>query len=101
MERWPLLVSAIPWVALWLAAGVLAALRWNRHPLVSLLVVVSAALHVVTSVGSSLLPLTLAQRTMTERMIVSSALGVIGLLASGCLVAAVFVGRPAVDPPRA
>jgi hypothetical protein len=101
MERLPLLLSALPWVALWLVAAVFAALRWNRHPVASLLVVVSAALHVVTSVASSLLPFTLTQRTMTERMIVSSALGVIGLVASGCLVAAVFIGRPAVDLPRA
>ena len=87
--------AACPWVIVWLVAGVLAAARWNRHPVVSALVVTAAVLHVLAAVAQAMVPLMLAERGMPMESIgfVSAGVGLVGLVGSCCLVAAVFTGR--------
>lgn len=87
--------ATCPWLLVWLVAGVLAAARWSRHPVVSALVVTAAVLHVLGSVAQAMVPMVLVQRGMTMENVgfISAGVGLVGLVGSCCLIAAVFTGR--------
>lgn len=89
------LLGVLPWIVVWIVAGALAAARWSRHPVVSALVVTSAVLHVLGSVAQAVVPIALIERGLDTMSVglVSVGTGLIGLVASCCLIAAVFTGR--------
>jgi hypothetical protein len=107
MQTLIVLVTALPWILVWVVAGVLAALWWNRHPTVSALVVTASVIHVLTIVAGRVVPMVWLERgeTAASLGIVSAAIGLVELAGSICMVAAVFAGRQGlgsgpVSPPR-
>jgi hypothetical protein len=100
METLFTVATSLPWILVWVIAGVLAAIWWSRHPTVSALVVTASALHVLTTVAGRVLPMMLHQRGESIGIIgiVSTGIGLVGLVGSVCLVAAVFVGRQGSGP---
>jgi len=84
-----------------LAAIVVAIARWQRHPTVSMLVVVSMIIALVIRGGYFVLPrvIDLAGGSNTY-MLASGALSLVGTLNFALLVVAIFIerGTPA-DPP--
>jgi hypothetical protein len=87
-----MLVSAGPGMLMWLVVGVIAAVRWPRHPLVSALVVAAAGLEVLVSVARGALVF-MVRENPGAMMTVSVASGVVGLAGTLCLVCAAFVDR--------
>ncbi len=93
----------------WIAAAVVAGLRWRRHPQVAMLVIIASVTMVLLTVAGTFvsvnLPLQLRQegRTMTDiGVVISRWSALLGLLRAGCwamLVVAAFgwrsAGRPA------
>jgi len=49
-------MAGVPGFLMWVAAVVIAAVRWKRHPTVSGLVIGAAACNLIASLGSHLLP---------------------------------------------
>jgi hypothetical protein len=97
VETVMLLVTALPWLAVWLVAGIVAAITWSRHPPVSVLVVTAAALNTVAIVAGRVLPLMMRDQGWSAAHfgMVSTAFGFLSLVASVCMVVAVFLGRSA------
>jgi hypothetical protein len=89
------LATLAPWLLLWVVAGVLAAVWWTRHPLVSALVVTGSVIHILTGIAGRVMPMLMVQRgeSVSALGLYSAAIGLVGLVGSACLVAAVFVGR--------
>jgi hypothetical protein len=95
-----------PILLVWLAGFILAAVHWRKHPRVSLLTVIALAIFLIEGLVDTYLnlwlPLMLSERGMaavqmgqffTAKGIVTS---IIGAVAWGLVVAAIFSGRPAV-----
>jgi hypothetical protein len=94
------LATLLPWLLLWIVAGVLAAVWWTRHPTVSALVLTGSVIHVLTSVAGRVMPIVLVQRGQSASAlgVYSAGIGLVGLAGSACIVAAVFVGRQGSGP---
>ncbi|MBL8949758.1 MAG: hypothetical protein JNK82_03215 [Myxococcaceae bacterium] len=89
------LVGLVPFMAVWVVAAVVAATRWSRHPVVSALVVTSAAIHALTMVAQVVLPMRLIDRggSAMSMGLVSAGIGLVGMVGSVCLIVAAFIGR--------
>jgi hypothetical protein len=95
-----------PILLVWLAGFILAAVHWRRHPRVSLLTVIALAIFLVETLVNTYLnlwlPLMLSERGVAAVQIgqLFAAKGIltsiIGAVAWGLLIAAIFSGRPAV-----
>jgi hypothetical protein len=94
------LVSLVPQVLSFLvhaAAIVLAVSRWQRHPTVSLLVVVASGLDLMLRAFYVVAPRVVPPEDLS---LVFAASGLVGVLASGMLLAAVFAERgTGTEPP--
>ena len=97
------ILSNLPFLALWLVAGVLAMARWDKHPTASALVLVAAGISVMTRIASVALPIVLRERgmDMVAMSSVFTAVGLVGTVGLACLIAAVFVDRDARNGPPA
>jgi len=95
MENLTVLFSVCPAVSLWLVAVVVALVRWQLHPVVSSLVLVAGVLEILVRVSYAVVPRFVAERgvPMTQMSIVYGALSFVGLIASGLVLTAVFIGR--------
>jgi hypothetical protein len=103
----PMLFSYLvqsPILLVWLAGFILAAVHWRKHPQVSLLTVIALAIFLIEALVDTYLnmwlPLMLSERGMaamqigqffTAKGILTS---IIGAVAWGLLIAAIFSGRP-------
>lgn len=89
------LLSATPWVLLWIVAGVLAAVWWTRHPTASALLITASVIHVITTIASHLIPIMMLRngQTHSAMSLVMGGVGVVSLVGSALLVGAVFAGR--------
>ena len=89
-------LSNLPFLGVYLVAGVLAVARWDRHPTVSALVVTSAVIAVVARAAIIALPMAMRGSGLQTTTIMSIAYGITSLVSTvalGCLVAAVFADR--------
>ncbi len=88
-------LGMVPFLLVWLAAGVVALVRWDRHPTVSTLVLLAAGMEVLSNIARVVVPPVLASRGMEMRQM-SIIYGVLSLFSSGALavvVTAVFIER--------
>lgn len=96
--------SALPFLAIWVVAGVLAVARWDKHPTASVLVLTGAGIQVMTRLATFALPMVMdsmrSERT-TVIPIVYGALGLVSSVGLACLVAAVFADRATRTGPPA
>lgn len=89
-----------PWFLVALGACIVAAVRWSKHPMASLLVVVGLGVQFLARMSSMVLPRLLAGSESLN--LVFFAQGVVGTLGLGAILAAVFVDRggAVTDAPR-
>lgn len=89
------IAGTLPYLAVWVVAAVVAAIRWNRHPVVSALVVTSSAVHALVMVANVVVPMRMMQEGATVASLVPlhMALGLVGLVGTVCMIVAVFIGR--------
>jgi hypothetical protein len=95
-----LLVSALPWLLVWLTAGLLAGVWWKRHPAVSALVVSASALHIVNGIAMRLIPAIMRERgeSLSNLGVITSLFSLIGLAGTVCVIVAVFIDRNGNSP---
>ncbi len=88
----------LPSLLVSLAAIVFAAVRWSRHPMASLLVVLGAGISLLARATAVVLPRVLSGDRLWW---VYAAQGLVGTLGWAMVVAAVFVdrARPGTEPP--
>lgn len=93
----------LPFLALWIIAGVLALVRWDKHPTASVLVLVAAGISVMTRIASVALPIVLTERglSMSSMSWVFTAIGLVGTVGLACLIGAAFVDRDSRTGPPA
>ena len=90
-----LLVVHLPYFALLLAAAGVAMVRYDRHPVASVLVCIGAGVGVVGHAVSALLPTLYASGGRSQLGLVSAAIGLLNFASLGALLLAAFVERPA------
>ncbi len=91
-----MMLTRLPHLAIELSAIVFAIMRWKRHPVVSLLVVVASILGLLVTAAFAVVP-TAIESSGLPREAVRLAFGGLGLLGDvslAVLVAAVFSDRP-------
>lgn len=88
-------LSLLPSLLVWIPAGVLALVRFEKHPTASVLLLVAGVISLMTHLASVLLPQVLTERgmAMSQMSWVFTAMGLVGTVGLACLVAAVFVER--------
>jgi hypothetical protein len=92
-------LAQLPALLVSLGAIVVAAVRWTKHPLASLLVATGAGIGLVARAVAMVLPRIVSPGSMSW---VFAAQGLIGTLGFAMVVAAVFVDREraGAQPPR-
>ena len=88
----------VPLVLLFTVGIVLAIIRWQRHPLASLLLVVGATIELLLAVAYTVLPYALENNG--SMMAAFSVLRLVGLVGTALVMAAVFVERPLSATPQ-
>ncbi len=91
-------VTTLPALIIEVVGIVLAVLRWQRHPLASLLFVCGAAVRVMATVGYAVLPRLLMGTGSGMMLPLLGALGLVGNVGLALAVAAVFADRPERGP---
>lgn len=92
------IVGRLPYLIVWIVAVVLAIVRYDRHPVASVLIWVGAALSGLNLAATMMLP-SLYSRDPSHFQIASIAIAMVGTGALGCVVAAVFIERAPPNPP--
>lgn len=92
-------LAQLPALLVSIGAIVVAAVRWTRHPLASLLVATGAGIGLVARALAVVLPRLVSPGSLSW---IFAAQGLIGTLGFAMVVTAVFVdrGRPGTEPPR-
>ncbi|GEM_PF-2876381 len=94
-------LTNLPFLGLYLVAGILAVSRWDKHPATSLLVVTSAGIALASRVAMVAMPMVLV-RAGGDMELLRWGYGLAGIVSTiglGCLVAAVFSDRDRKDGP--
>ncbi len=94
--------TQLPFLLVWLAGAVVAMVRWERHPLVSGLVLVGAGIEVLMGVARIALPMMAQQRGMpiSQMGLVYGGLGCVSEIAIGLVLTAVFIERTGAATPQ-
>lgn len=95
------LLARLPHVAIEVIAIVIAIVRWKRHPVVSLLVVVASTVNLLAMTASAVVPMALQASglPMQSMGVVFAGLGLLGDVSLALLLAAVFIDRPVEPKP--
>jgi hypothetical protein len=88
-------LTACPGMLLWVVAIVIAVVRWQSHPVASALVLSGGIIEVMLRAAYAVVPRLMLDRGMAapQLSIIYTAMGLVGLVGSGLIVAAVFVDR--------
>ena len=96
-----MMLTRLPHLAIELSAIVIAIVRWRRHPVVSLLVVVASILGLLVTAAFAVVPMAIESSGLSREAmpLAFGGLSLLGDVSLAVLVGAVFSDRP-VEPKR-